>query len=578
MTDNQKEENVSSPQEINLNSQNETLKLIGNKREREKETIEDEKPSKKVCNSCNSSSPELLKFAEKMENSENIIELFTKEGEFIKLLKENLDKTISNNNSKLNYLCNKCLVNEFIKGGINRIFNQKKSEDNDKKEKIEQDTMPNIWNKKVKEIVGIYSLNLNIAIRNLRKLKDEYINITKNLKEIFSSSYVQILFSKNKDPSHELKKKIDNNDIVFKEIGNHFDDLINNLTQKEEMKTFILDCVLSNEPNQKYVILNKLKQLENEIENNTFEQGENNNTNKNIKDPKKEKDKKNIADMLSINNNDLLKNNILLSQNNLLNNGPNLFNSGLGILPLTIQANPSNNLLLNNLMLNSLLNPSILNQTNNTINLNSMLSNMNNNPNDANKNINNLNNLPFPGLNNLPLQNLNSNPLNNLDYILSLKNILNNNNSNIQPNNNMANNLYTNPLNPNIMPPLSLNNFFPPTSHLIHPNLSNTNSNSLNNNFTFDEKNIINRKNPLNIEKNTNINPNDNANIGNMSNIKDLNNIINNTNNLNEANKILQNNLNMQNPNNNGNIITQLFNTLAKEKKNITFNNNMTQK
>ena len=578
MTDNQKEKNISSPQENNLNSQNETLKLIGNKREREKETLEDEKPSKKVCNCCKLPSPEILKFSEKIENSENIIELFTKEGEFIKLLKENFDKAITNNNSKLNTLCNKCLVNEFIKGGMDRIFNQKKEEDIEKKEKVDQDVIPHLWNKKVKELVGIYSLNLNIAIISLRKLKDEYSNIAKNVKDIFGSCYIRGLFSNNKEPSQELKKKIDNCENVFKEIGTHFDDLITKLTHKEEMKTIILDCVLSNEPNQKSMILNKLKQLENEFENTTIEQSENNN--KNIKESKKEKDKKNIADILSANNNELLKNNILLSQNNLLNNGPNLFNSGLGILPLTIQANPSNNLLLNNLMLNSLLNPSILNQTNNTINLNSMLSNMNNNPNDTNKNINNLNNLPFPGLNNLPPQNLNANPINNLDYILSLKNVLNNNNTNIQPNNNMMNNLYTNPLNPNFMP-LSLNNFFPPPSHLIHPNLNNNNPNTLNNNFSFDEKNLINRKIPMNLEKNTNLNPNsNNANISNMSNIKDLNN--NNINNVNEANKILQNNLNMPNQNNSENIVTQLFNIIAKEKnanmKNSTFNNNMTQK
>ena len=139
----------------------------------------------------------------------------------------------------------------------------------------------------------------------------------------------------------------------------------------------------------------------------------------------------------------------------------------------------------------------------------------------------------------------------------------------------MMNNLYTNPLNPNFMPPLSLNNFFPPPSHLIHPNLNNNNPNTLNNNFSFDEKNLINRKIPMNLEKNTNLNPNsNNANISNMSN--------NNINNVNEANKILQNNLNMPNQNNSENIVTQLFNIIAKEKnanmKNSTFNNNMTQK
>ena len=581
MADNKKEENFISPQEINLYSPNETVKLIGNKREREKEkeTIEEDIPPKKVCNCCKLSEPEQLLVSEKSENSENICELFIK-GEFMKSLKENIDKEISNDKRKLNNFCNKCIINEFIKGGINKIFTQNKSEDSEKKEKIDQDSISNIWNKKIKELVAIYSINLNIAIITLRKMKDEYSNITKNVKDIFGSSYIQILFSKNKDPSQELKKKIDICENILKEFGILIDNLINNLTKKEEMKTFVLDCVLNNEPNQKSIILNRLKQLENEFENNLLESSEN----KNIKEQKKEKDKKNISDILLLNNNDLFKNNLLFSQNNLLNNGPNLFNSGLGILPLGIQTNPSNNLLLNNLMLNSLLNPSILNQTNNTINLNSMLSNMNNNSNDDNKNLNNLNNLPFSGLNNLPGQNLNLNHNNNLENMFALRNLLMN--SSVQPNNTMINNLYTNPLNPNLISPLSLNTFFPPPTQLIHPTLNNNNSGILNNNFVLDDKNLNNRKIQMNPDKNTiNTNPNINANpnINNPNPVKDMNNIINNNlNNAPETNKFLQNNCNTQNQNNNGIILTQLFNTIATEKnnnmKNNNYSNNMPQK
>ena len=102
------------------------------------------------------------------------------------------------------------------------------------------------------------------------------------------------------------------------------------------MKTFILDGILNNEENHKNNILKILKQLEYELENNKFETPETS-TDKDFNEQKKENDKQNkvLSDMLLMNKNDQLKNNLLLTQN-LFNNGPNLFNTGLGILPIGI--------------------------------------------------------------------------------------------------------------------------------------------------------------------------------------------------------------------------------------------------
>lgn len=272
--------------------------------------------------------------------------------------------------------------------------------------------------------------------------------------------------------------------------------------------------------------------------------------------------------MLLMNKNDQLKNNLLLTQN-LFNNGPNLFNTGLGILPIGISPNPPNNILLSNMMLNPSLNPSILNQINNTINY-SMLSNMNNNANDANKNINNGNNLPFQGLNNLPGQNPNMNAQSDIEKILIIRNLLNNNN--LPTNNNLLNNLYANQINPNLITPISLNNFVPqnvPNVPFISPNLNNNNNpGQLNtNNIPMDE----NRKILMNREKNmVNINQSP-KNIANIPNIANLNNLINNNivNNMNEQeNNNINKNLEI-NPNliNKENSLTNLFNNVAREKR-----------
>ena len=494
MSDKKKEE-TEIPLNINLPKPNETIKLIGNKRERE--TTEEDKTSKIICGCCKSENSDCILSTKDSIKSEEIIELFSKESEFTKLLKENIDNAISNNNLQLNNLCNKCLLNEFIKGGIDKIFSKKKQEENIKPEKNEKNYLD--INSKIKELTTIYSVNLNYAILQLMDLKSKYFLISKNINKIFENVCIQLMLSKNREPFPDLKKKIDNSVKDFQDAENQFNNLLNNLIYKEDMKTFILDGILNNEENHKNNILKILKQLEYELENNKFETPETS-TDKDFNEQKKENDKQNkvLSDMLLMNKNDQLKNNLLLTQN-LFNNGPNLFNTGLGILPIGISPNPPNNILLSNMMLNPSLNPSILNQINNTINY-SMLSNMNNNANDANKNINNGNNLPFQGLNNLPGQNPNMNAQSDIEKILIIRNLLNNNN--LPTNNNLLNNLYANQINPNLITPISLNNFVPqnvPNVPFISPNLnSNNNPGQLNtNNIPMDE----NRKILMNREK-----------------------------------------------------------------------------
>ena len=574
MADQKKEEKEIHQEELNINATAENIKLIGNKRERE--ITEEDKITLKICACCKSSNS----YFKESEDSQTIYDIFSKDAEFMNILKQNIDNAKLNENLELNCFCRKCLLNEFIKGGIERIFTQKKLQENDKKDKKEKqeiESTPKALNKKIRELISIYSLNLMIAINNLKKLKEDYSLSIKNTIEIFDGTCIQILLSKHKESFPNLKTKIDNCKLSFDKIDKNFDNIIINLTKKDEMQTFIVDN--DNNANQKSKLLKLLKNLENEIENDYMETPENN-IDKNTKEQKmsKEQTKKNISELL-IQNNDLMKNSLLLSQN-YLNNGPNLFNNGLGILPFGIPStNPSNNSLLNNLMLNPQLNPSVLNQINNTINLNSMLSNMSNNVNETTKNINNLNNIPYGGINNLPGQNLsaiNTSTLQNLEYIMLLRNILNNNN-NTQPSSNLMNNLYSNQMNSNLIPSISLNSFLSPNSQTIPQNLNNNNINP----------NTLNNNNNLNREKNlANINPNLNsfANINNM-NLKDINSL-NNLNNVNEPinnnfNKIIQMNPNIQNPNDNQNLLTKLFNSVADEKKNEkngVYSNNNSQK
>ena len=416
MADQKKEEKEIHPEELNINATAENIKLIGNKRERE--TTEEDKITQKACTCCKSSNS----YFNESEDSKTIYDIFSKDTEFMNILKQNIDSAKLNENLELNCFCRKCLLNEFIKGGIEKIFTQKKLQENDKKEKKEKQELEStqkVLDKKIRELISIYSLNIMTTINKLKKLKDEYSISIKNTIEIFDASCIQILLSKNKEPFPNLKMKIDDCKRAFDKINENFNNLMLDLTKKEEMKPFILET--DNNENEKSKLLRILKNLENEIENDNMEAPENN-LDKNTKEQRvpKEQNKKNISELL-MQNNDLMKNSLLLSQN-YLNNGPNLFNNGLGILPLSIpSANASNNSLLNNLMLNPQLNPSVLNQINNTINLNSMLSNMSNNVNETTKNINNLNNIPYGGINNLPGQNLsaiNASTLQNLEYIM----------------------------------------------------------------------------------------------------------------------------------------------------------------
>ena len=547
----------------NSSSSKDGEKLIGNKRERENLKDNNETP-KKICSNCKIyTSSELLNFDEPKE-PQPLFEYFNnkiKDEEFIKILKQNIDKILANPNSKneieINSLCHSCLLSEFIKGGINHIFTKKEKEKNE---------VLNPQDKNIKKLIDIYSLNLNIAIKSLVELKEKYKNEIKNVNEIFNSFCLQIIFGKNKEAFQEIKKKIDNSAKTLEDIEGNLDLLINNLTMKENMKIFILENISNNDINSKKILMKIIKQLESEI-GSTIEET-NIEKNNNNKITNKDNSKKNGPEVLvnNNNNNDIFKHNMLLSQPNLIQN-PNLINPGLGILP---QFGIPNNLLLNNLMLNSTLNPSVLNQINNTINLNSILSslnNNNNNQNENNKNLNNLNNLQVPGINNLyqHQQPLNLNTGNYLELLSIYRSLLNNNpmQNPIQPINNMMNNNpNNNQLNPNFIPGLSLNNIIPQPSPLISPNLNTLNNlgnNKINNN-TLDLNNM-NQKDINNEDKNL-INMNQNNNNGNinLNNINKINEPVNNNN----PNKIMQPNQINQSTKSE---IVDLFNIVANNSK-----------
>jgi adenylate kinase family enzyme len=291
MADQKKEEKEIHPEELNINATAENIKLIGNKRERE--TTEEDKITQKACTCCKSSNS----YFNESEDSKTIYDIFSKDTEFMNILKQNIDSAKLNENLELNCFCRKCLLNEFIKGGIEKIFTQKKLQENDKKEKKEKQELEStkkVLDKKIRELISIYSLNIMTTINKLKKLKDEYSISIKNTIEIFDASCIQILLSKNKESFPNLKTKIDDCKLAFDKINKNFENLIIEIQQKEEMKTFILEA--DNNANLKSKLLKILKNLEIEIDSNNMETPENS-PDKNIKVQKisKEQTKKNIS-------------------------------------------------------------------------------------------------------------------------------------------------------------------------------------------------------------------------------------------------------------------------------------------
>jgi hypothetical protein len=470
-------------------------------------------------------------------------------------------------------------LNIFINGGVNQIFLEKKYDDKENntnnKGPIDNDQM-----KKLKEIVDIYSINLNLAINSLKELKMKYSKIIGTTKELLESSALRIMLSRNQEFT-DYKQKTDKCKQNLEEIEENFNVIINNLTKKEELKKFIIEGVFSNDNLTKNNLLKVLKEVQNEIEFSTIningggKKGQGNEKDKNkevipdslLKDnndknkidlvdknilPNKinsnnllnlqNQKKPNINEPFLINNLDkidFLKNNFFMSQNNYSHDIP-LIRPGLGLFPsFGPQLGPMpNNILINNLFPTPPLNPQLIEQINNnqinsifpnndnknieSNNLSNNNTNNNNSINDNDKNANNLNNIQFPWINGyLPRSNF---PFNNpveykkdIDSFISMKNIMNNN-QNI-----MNNNLYNaqNPLNLSHLPFNSFSN----GPSLLSPSLgANLSSSTLYNNLLNIQGNNDISNNNLDQNKMNNLNiMNRDRNIMNQYNIKGTN-------------------------------------------------------
>ena len=458
------------PKENQLKNSDNSKTLIGNKRERSKTEENQEEQSKKCiyCNNMNSFDIFELDNISQSQKLINSISKKIKEGQFIKSFKVCIESIYQNNEiKKNNIICYECFLNNFIKGGINKIFLEKKI-DNDKEKDnntTNKDLIENDQRKKLKEIVDIYSINLNLAIKSLKELRMKYSEIINTTKELLENTAIRIMLSRNHEFT-DYKQKTDNCKQNLDEIQGSFDVIINDLTKKEELKKFIIEGVFSNDNLSKNNLLKVLKQVQNEIEfstininggdkkglgkendkrnepkngnllfdtetNKTKENNDKSNNNLNIKNvfpnninnintnnllnfqnPKKQS----INDPLMLNNNDFLNYNLFMPSNYLqdipfirpgLGLFPN-FGSQLGSMP--------NNILINNLFPPNPLNPQLIEQINNN-QINSIFPN-NENKNNENANfINNnvsTNNNSSNNENNKNINNLNN--LNNIQF------------------------------------------------------------------------------------------------------------------------------------------------------------------
>ena len=581
--------------------------LIGNKRERPKteEGLEEQNKKCIYCNNINSTDIFELDEIYQSEKIVNYLNKKIKDEQFVKLFKIYIEKIYQNNETrKDNIICSECFLNNFIKGGVNQIFLEKKYDDKENntnnKGPIDNDQM-----KKLKEIVDIYSINLNLAINSLKELKMKYSKIIGTTKELLENSALRIMLSRNQEFT-DYKQKTDKCKQNLEEIEENFNVIINSLTKKEELKKFVIEGVFSNDNLTKNNLLKVLKEVQNEIEFSTIningggKKGQGNEKDKNkdvIPDSLlKDNNDKNKIDLVdknilpnNINSNnllnlqnqkkpnmnepflinnfdkiDFLKNNLLMSQNNYSHDIP-LIRPGLGLFPsFGPQLGPMpNNILINNLFPSPPLNPQLIEQINNnqinsifptndnknneSNNLSNNNTKNNNSINDTDKNANNLNNLSniqFPWINGyLPRSIF---PFNNpAEYKKDIDSFISMKNNMNNNQNFMNNNLYNaqNPLNLSHLP---FNNFSNGPS-LLSPSLgANLSSSTLYNNILNIQGSNDISSNNLDQNKMNNLNiMNRDRNIMNQNNIKGTN---TNTNNIGNIN-IIPNIPNILNPN-----------------------------
>ena len=618
MSNKTNEENKEEPQysiTLSSNTKKESSnKLIGNKRIKpDNEEKKENKENKKACNCNKIPSCESLKF-DNSTPKQNIIDFFAKkikDEDFIKSLTESINKTTLNKDRNTNVMCDNCFLNAFISGGLERIFNTQKKESNSNEDISQNEEGKN----KLKKIIDLYSTSLNLAISKLKDLKVKYAQTIKSTKDLFDTTALQVMLSNNRDPFQDIKKKMDICLKNLKEIDENFESLINDFSNKEEMKMLYIGGVNNKDNSTNNNLLLFLKSMENEIAGN-MNGGLQNSNNKNEKNSENKDiscsnfDLKNINKSNNLLNRVNMKNNISnnqvlnlqnqkkqneqeafvgnIDQNELLKNDlfsslnkNNIIQNGLGILP---PFNLSQGRIPSNILINNILNPTNLNhqlfsQIINNKQMSPMLSN-NKNLNDNDKNINNLNNILLSGINNPYIQrpNIFSSPIDVTKelQIMAIRNLLNDNSQNNLINNNFNNN-QINQINP-ILSTGPLNDYNPSVPSLYNNflNLQGKNDISLNNSNIG--ANEINQLNLINREKmNQSLNNNKQGiNMNNMANMTNLNNInLNNMNNINSMSSInnlnslnglnaLSNNINMNDINNsnlNKEIPNQNFNS-----------------
>ena len=592
-----KEEEPQNKDILNTKTKKESLiTLVGNKRIRS--DTEEKIEIKKICKYCNKiPTYEVLEYDDSTpkKNIINFISKQIKDENFIKLLTEIINKKIINQDKKNNIICDNCFKNAFINGGLDKVLNSQKAALNPFQES--EDKKNNL-----KKIIDLYSVNLSIAINNLKELKAKYSKTVKNTKDLFNITALQVMLSNNKDPFQDLKKKMDNCEKNLKEIEDNFESLINDLSSKEELKMFYIEGLNNNDDSSKNNLLKILKSIQNEIELSSFningalpnsyngnernldntdylysnlniKTNNNNNSllnNANIQNNNNSSQILNLQAQKKLNEQETLASNIEknIQKSNLLSalSKSNIIQNGLGMIlpPFNIsQARIPNNILINNILNSSNLNPQLFSQISNINQIGPILTN-NSNLNDNNKTINNI---LLSGINSPFLQrpNLFNSPIDAAKEleIMTLRNLLNNNNSQ----NNLINNLYNNQINP-ILSSNTFNNYNSSLSNNIL-NLQGSNGFSLNNNNLGG--NEINQLNLINREKmNANLNNNNKqgVNLNYMNNLNNMN--INNANNINNLTGLngLSNSININDINNSN---------LNKEILNQNLNNNTLQ-
>ena len=555
------------PNEINQNEKDQTSpdkmkdqSFIGNKRERSN----NEKNDEIICDKCKSIiEGNYLEINENISDSNkefilNCLKIQNNDfqNNFNEILEEIKSKKYNINNI---ILCSDCFKKNFFKGGIEKILNistcinikdtknknnenvitEKNDNDNNNEIKELENELneTNSKSKNIKILKEIYSLNIQLIIKNLKLFKSRYSKIFEKFNLILEKN----LPIKNKEEIEKNKEELaETNKIIEK--------LLNDCTSKEKLQS--LNINLNNDNNNnKEELLQLLKQIQLEIENITSNGGDSS------APAPEEWGGDNTKNNLEVENQDVLfntKKNDSFKKDNVDYTG--LRNKNIGF---SSHLNYNNIDEINNLLVQ---NKNIPNNVNNVNNINNINTNISANANQEDKNAyNNINQLL--NLSNISGKLGNQLILNYLEKNQVLKKRLGLGNSNPSLSGILSNSQRNNAqsgLNNNIL----LNNLI--SSGQISPQMlnqiNNNNSNNAQLNNLISENNTIGNDNASNINNllnSTGINntfghrpnidlnsANELKNFENLLKIQNLLNLINNNNN--SLNYLSNNNINTE--------------------------------